>query len=356
LAEETIQRPSADRGIETIGFLLVPDYPIYALIPALEALRVANQSTGRRLYDWSIISVDGQPVRAGSGMTMTADAGIATAPPLPAVVVCAGNRPTQHISRALLGWLQRLDRQGAMLGAIDTGVFTLAAAGLLNGTRVTLHWEAIPVFREAYPDIDVVEQLYVIDRRRWTCAGGMAALDMMLHLIAQRHGESLAHVIAEGFLHDRPRRGAEPQRPVLSEKGNRDGGRLLAVLRHMERHVDTPLAAGALAEASGLSVRQVQRLVRRRLGDSPMRYYLKVRLQAARNLLFYSDRPIHEVALACGFSSPQLFARTFRREFGHSPRVFRRQFSGERLHWFRPQISRRIGLPDAAERGPRLPA
>ena len=346
----TMERSSTDRGIDTIGFLLVPDYPIYALIPAVEALRVANQSTGQRLYDWLIISVDGEPVRAGSGMTITADAGIATAPPLPVVLVCAGNRPTQHISRPLLSWLQRLDRQGVTLGAIDTGVFTLAAAGLLDGARVTLHWEAIPVFREAYPDIEVVEQLYVVDRRRWTCAGGMAALDMMLHLIGQRHGEDLAHVIAEGFLHDRPRRDAEPQRRVPFEKGDLDRERLLAILGHMERHVDAPLSSRALAEATRLSVRQLERLVRRRLGNSPRRYYVKVRLQVARNLLFYSDRPVHEVALACGFSSPQLFARTFRREFGHSPRAFRRQFSGERLHRFRPQIGRRIGLPDAKER------
>src|SRR5262249_56419181 len=118
--------------------------------------------------------VAGAPGAAGSGMTMTPDAGIdGVSTPPPMVIVCAGNRPTQHITRPLILWLQGLARRGVTLGAIDTGVFTLAAAGLLDGYRVTLHWEAVAVFREQYPDIEVVEQLFVMDRNRLTCAGGL---------------------------------------------------------------------------------------------------------------------------------------------------------------------------------------
>jgi AraC family carnitine catabolism transcriptional activator len=329
--------------MDHLGFVLLPEFPIYALIPALEALRVANQSAGRRLYTWQILSLDGAPVRAGSGMTMSPDAGIdgVTTPPS-MVIVCAGNRPTQHITRPLLLWLQRVARCGAALGAIDTGVFTLAAAGLLDGYRVTLHWEAIPVFREQYPDIEVLEQLLVVDRNRLTCAGGMAAFDMMLDLIARRHGYALAQVVANGFVHEGPRRDDERQRRVPTETGAADRASMLGVIRTMEAHLDTPLSPPQLAARNGLSVRQLERLVRRRLNDSPMRYYLKVRLQAARHLLFYSDRTVQEIALACGFSSPEIFSRCFRAQFGRSPRDFRREFTGDRLQRFRPEIGQRL--------------
>jgi len=334
--------------VEHLGFVLLPEFPIYALIPALEALRVANQTTGRRLYSWQVLSVDGAPVRAGSGMTMTPDAGIdAVATPPPTVVVCAGNRPTQHITRPLLLWLQGVARRGATLGAIDTGVFTLAAAGLLDGYRVTLHWEAIAVFREQYPDIEVVEQLFVVDRTRVTCAGGMAALDMMLDLIARRHGYALAQVVANGFVYEGPRRDDERQRRVPAEASAAERASMLGVIRTMEAHLDTPLSPRQLAAANGLSVRQLERLVRRRVNDSPMRYYLKVRLQAARHLLFYSDRTVQEIALACGFSAPEIFSRCFHAQFGRSPREFRREFTGDRLQRFRPEIGQRLSAVEA---------
>jgi AraC family carnitine catabolism transcriptional activator len=215
------------------------------------------------------------------------------------------------------------------VGAIDTGVFALAAAGLLEGHRVTLHWDAIQTFREQFPEIDVVEQLFVVDRRRITCAGGLATLDMMLHLIARQASPALAQIIAHGFVYERIRPPEDPQRRAGGHRA------LEAIIQHMEAHIDTPLSRAELARYCGVTPRQLERLVRRQLNDSPMRYYLKLRLQAARNLLFYTDRPIQEIALASGFSSAQLFSRSFHVLFGQSPREFRAQYRGERLLRFR---------------------
>src|SRR4051794_10591242 len=180
---------------EQIAFLLLPEFPIYALVLAREALRVANQNAGQRLFSTRLFSTDGAPVRAGDGTECAVDSGIVAVPLFPTVIVVAGNRPTQHITRPLLSWLRRLARHGVLLGAVDTGAFTLAAAGLLDGYRITLHWEALTMFREEYPEIPVAEQLYVVDRNRMTCAGGMATVDMMLHLIEERHGHELAEVV-----------------------------------------------------------------------------------------------------------------------------------------------------------------
>ncbi len=331
-------------GTETIGFLLLPEYTIYGLIPAIEALRLANQNSGRSLYGWRILSIDGAPVRASSGMMLTPEAGITEVPSLPILIVCAGNRPTQYITRSLLTWLRRLAQGGSSLGAIDTGAFTLAAAGLLDGYRVTLHWEAIPLFREQFPEIDVVEQLFVIDRDRLTCAGGVAALDMMLQLIYLRHGYALAQVVANGFVHERIRGAGERQRRAPEEPGGTGRDALLSLIQSMEENLEAPLSRAELARAYGLSVRQLERVMRRRLNETPMSYYLKLRLLAARNLLFYSDLRIQEIASACGFSSPQFFARSFRRQYRQSPREFRSVYSGERLHRFHPQVSQLMRL------------
>lgn len=342
--EPPIDRPidqgPGDQPVDEIGFLLMPDFPLYALILATEALRIANQNAGRTLFGWHLISTDGAPVKAGNGMLLPTDGSIETIPRLPMVFVCAGNRPTQHIRKPQLNWLRRLARHGAALGALDTGAFTLAEAGLLDGFRVTLHWEAIPMFRDRYPDIEVVEQLFVIDRQRLTCAGGTAMLDLMLQLIGQRHGYGLAQVVANGFVHDRIRQAAEQQRPPNEHSGDQADAQLAVVIRLMEQSLDTPLEPADLARHCGISVRRLERIMRRKLGQSPMQYYLKVRLQAARNLLFYGDASMKQIASICGFSSPPVFSRAFRRQFGHSPGEYRRQFSGEQLQRFVPEAER----------------
>jgi AraC family carnitine catabolism transcriptional activator len=335
-------RGSADQDVARIGFLLLPEFPIYALMPAIEALRVANQNRARRLYTWHLFSTDGKPVRAGNGMALGVEAAIADVAWFPMVFVCAGNHPIHHVSKRVLNWLRRLARHGAVLGAIDTGAFALAAAGLLDGYRATLHWEALSMFRDRYPDIATSEQLFVIDRDRITCAGGHATLDLMLHLIARRHGAGLAQIVANGFVAQRIRRDAEPQRLSAQHISGDLRSPFTRILHEMEENLETPLTSHELAGRAGISVRALGRILRDRVGESPMRYYLKVRLQAARNALFYSDIPIQEVAASCGFSSPAVFSRAFRAHFGAAPRAFRQQFTREQLRRFRPELEQQL--------------
>src|SRR5262249_23158195 len=122
------------------------DFPLYAVVPATEALRIANQNAGRRLFDWSYLSIAGGAVRASNGMAIDTTRALGAIDPTRAVgsaslprmvIVCAGNEPTQHLTRALLSWLRRLAAHGSVLGALDTGAFALAAAGVLKGYRVT---------------------------------------------------------------------------------------------------------------------------------------------------------------------------------------------------------------------------
>ena len=228
------------------------------------------------------------------------------------------------------------------MGGVDTGAFALAEAGLLNGYQATLHWESISTFCERYTDVAVREQLFVVDRDRITCAGGNATLDLMLAQITRHSGQGLAQIVANAFVLQRTRQDKEPQRLEPEHLGDESHSPVIRVLQDMERNIETPLSAQHLAKRAGVSVRALNRVLHAKIGESPMRYYRKIRLQAARNALFYSDVPIQEIAASCGFASPEVFSRTFKEHFGLSPREFRRRFAIDELKRFRPELDQQL--------------
>ena len=166
---------------------------IYALILAVEALRVANQNAGR-LFATRLFTANGRPVAAGSGAELVPDSGIAEVKFCPTVLGRGQPADPAPDPRAA-GLAAPPGPARHALGAIDTGAFALAAAGLLDGYSITLHWEAVQLFHERHPEIEVVEQLFLSDRNRLTCAGGIATLDLMLELIRTKHGHDLAEVV-----------------------------------------------------------------------------------------------------------------------------------------------------------------
>ena len=202
----------------------------------------------------------------------------------------------------------------------------------------------LSMFRDQFPDVVVSEQLFVHDRERITCAGGSAALDLMLHLIERRHGSGLAQIVANAFIAQRVRSETEPQRLSATNISGDRNSPLSRILQEVEQNLEAPVSAKDLAAKAKISVRAMGRILRDRVGESPMRYYLKMRLQAARNALFYSDVPIHDVAALYGFSCPEVFSRSFKSHFGVTPRAFRQQFTRERLRRFRPELEQQIGF------------
>ncbi|WP_366552863.1 GlxA family transcriptional regulator [Aquibaculum sediminis] len=311
-----------ERNRETpqrVGFLLVPGFSMLCLVSAIEPLRVANQRGGGHLYSWHFFSADGEPVQASNGMAIVAEAPIAEVGPLPVVITVAGFDVDGHADPRIAAWLRHESVRGADLGALDTGPFLLARAGLLGGYRVTLHWEALPAFREAFPDIDARETLFEIDRNRFTCSGGTAALDLMLHLISLGHGAELAHRVSEQFIHDQIRAPEEQQRMPADRRVGARSERLADVLETMEDNMEEPLSLDDLASQAGLSKRQLSRLFRNHVGAPPLRHYLNLRLDRAQQLLQQTRMPVFEVGLACGFSSAPYFSRAYHARFGHPP-------------------------------------
>ena len=313
---------------EALLFLLIPDFSMIAFTSAIEPLRIANRLSGRRLYEWRLLSRDGGPVAASNGIAIQVDSGIATAEPPatgtpPAVVLCGGLGSEHYQSKEVFSWLRRWDRRGAPIGALCTGAHVLARAGLLDRHRCTIHWENLPGFIEAFPEIPVTSDLYEIDRNRFTCSGGTAALDLMLHRIALAHGDELATKVSEQCIVDRIRGPHDRQRMPLRLRLGVHHPKLINAVEIMEGNIEEPLSQESLAGRIDLSRRQLERLFRRHLGRTPAQYYLETRLERARHLLFQTDMPIMSVACATGFVSASHFTTCYRQMFGKTPRAER---------------------------------
>jgi transcriptional regulator GlxA family with amidase domain len=308
-----------------VGFVLVDEFSMIAFISAIEALRLANRVTDAKPYGWIALSGDGKPVRASNGIEIAVDAGLNAAPELDAVFVCGGVNVQEHEDRAVISGLRRRVAHGAALGALCTGTHILARAGLMDGYRCTIHWENIPAFVEAFPDVEVSSELFTIDRNRYTCAGGTSAIDLMLNLISTQVGAEVAATVSDELMHHRIRDGSEGQRMDLRSRSGIAHPKLLAVVAAMEENIEQPMGCAELAIKVGLSTRQLERLFRTYLGVPPTRYYLRMRLERARFLLRQTSLPIFDVALATGFISASHFSKCFREQFGAPPSAERRR-------------------------------
>jgi transcriptional regulator GlxA family with amidase domain len=320
LPRSDTDREWRDRRPHTVGFLLLPDFSLLSYACAIEPLRAANRLSGRPLYAWRHIAIDGAPVRASNGIEVRADHGLDDELEVDTVLVCAGGNPARFRNRGVSRWLRSLTRRRVRLGGVSGGPYALARAGLLNGHRCTIHWEHFPAFVEEFPDLHATRSLFVIDRDRLTCSGGTSALDMMHALIEQDHGHELAAAVSDWFLQTEIRAGSEPQRMTLRERFNVSNDRLLRALEYMESHLQEPASRGELAKRAGISVRHLERLFAHHLGSTMRAHYLRTRLERARILLRQTAMPVVSIAVETGFTSPSHFARSYRLAFGLSPR------------------------------------
>jgi AraC family transcriptional regulator, glycine betaine-responsive activator len=302
-----------------IALVLVPEFTMMPLTSAIEPLRLANRVAEKPLYRWTLHSIDGQSVAASNGILSGVSGDLDAIPQDAAIIICGGIDVQHHIDKRMINWLRRIARRGTNIGAVCTGARILAEAGILDGYKCTIHWENLPGFSEAFPELDATGGLFEIDRDRFTSAGGTTAIDMMLTLIASQHGPEKAAAVAETILHSPIRHHSENQRMSLPARIGARHPKLVSIVDKMESNLEDPLSPSALAKQAGLSTRQLERLFRRYLDRSPKRYYLELRLKKARSLLLQTDMTVINVALACGFSSPSHFSKCYRAFYGRTP-------------------------------------
>jgi transcriptional regulator GlxA family with amidase domain len=305
---------------QRIGLVLVPRFSLISFTSMVEAMRLANRMSGSELYRWRFLSADGRPVRSSSGLAVEADGDLCSANDIDCAVVCGGLDVQGVDDRQIVSWLRRAARRGIDIGAMCTGSYVLARAGLLDGHRCTIHWENLAGFHEDFPEVEVTAELFEIDRQRFTCSGGTAAIDMMLNVISRQHGHDLAAAVADQLMHERIRDEHDHQRMSLPARLGVRHPKLLSVIEEMEQNLEEPMTRGQLAARAGLSTRQLERLFRKYLNRSPARYYLELRLNKARLLLVQTNMSVIDVALACGFVSASHFSKCYRDFFGRTPR------------------------------------
>ncbi|MBE2276075.1 MAG: GlxA family transcriptional regulator [Rhodobacteraceae bacterium] len=327
------------QDFQEVGIFLAPQYGLYDLVPIIEIFRIANQNAGRRLFNWSFVSENGNPVEAGAGMSLSVDSSIYSDFTFDLIFILACNDPISFLSKRLVSWIQRQNAHGVIIAGVNTGAFAIADAGLLNGRRATCHWEALPLFSERYPDVEAVERRYVLDLPILTCAGGISVLDMLLNLIEREHGPVLAGHVANGLVYPGFQRSDAAQRAPIGAETSERADPVKSAIALMEINIESPLPIDELATQVKTPRRNLEREFRRKTQSSIGEYYLRVRLERAREMLFYSKEAISEISLLCGFSSPAVFSRTFRQHFSLSPSDFRASFSAAEMARFRPHVT-----------------
>lgn len=317
------------RNTQHIGFILTRNFALLSYASATEPLRAANLLSGTALYETVCLSADGEPVRSSSGMLAECMPVFPHGERCHTVFVCAGGGPEDWATGdRLIAALRRLSRQGVRIGAISSGSYILAAAGLLDNRDFTIHWEHSPLLKETFPNLNPRQARYVLDGDRVTCGGGVAPLDMMHALIAERMGSHFARRVSDWYLHTAIAEPTASQRGSIAERYGTNHPALLAILEKMEATVEYPLPRSSMAAFAGISERHLDRLFSGHLGRGFHQTYTSMRLQHARRLVEQSPLSISEIAFAVGFSSAAHFSRTYAAALGHTPREARRRASG----------------------------
>lgn len=304
---------------ERVGLFLVPNFALASLSAATEPLRMANRVAGRPLYTWHVIGADDRPIASTAGVDVCPGFKIDQASDLSIAFVIASREGVHYDDPRVLAWLRRLAACGVRLGGIGCGTFVLARAGLLDSYRCTTHWEQADQFAVMFPRSELTGDLYCIDRDRVTSAGLFSAIDLMLALIAERHGERLAIAAADMLVHTHIRSPKEHHRMPAQWRYRINDKRVTRAITLMEKHIAQPMSTEDITRQAAVSARQLERLFHEHLDCTPMQFYLQLRLRRAQTLLRTTAAPVAAIAAQCGFSSASHLARMFRRNFGLSP-------------------------------------
>src|SRR5258708_18172650 len=289
-----------------VAVLLLPEFSNLGIAAATEPLFIANWLAQRAVFDWKIISADGQPVRASTGRLVPVDGDLSSAADCKTVFVLASFDPQRSLrERQVVRWLKRIAKFGVEIGGIENGSLVLAEAGLLNGHPVAVHWDNTIGFQEHYPKTRAVTQLYVRSGERITCAGASAILDLMIAWIGWHGDAELAGEVAEHLLLGRPRAAEPEQRVAAMSAPSSSDAAVLRARAIMLEHIDEPLTCREIARRVGLSLRQIQRRFREELRCSVLQHYRQIRIPNAHHLFPQTNLTVTDVAFSSGFSSPE---------------------------------------------------
>lgn len=291
-------------------------FSAHCLANAVEPLRAANTLSGKPLYVWEFLTLDGQNATSSSGMQVAPHQKLSEAKGDYLAVMPSYGFAT-HAGWATQAALRAAAGRFRSLAGFDTGSWLLAEAGLLDAHKATIHWEELTGFAERFPEVDVVRERFVIDRDRITCSGAMAAFDLVLHMIGHDQGQALALEVSQLFMTRDSARSHSGGAGAASRVVNR-------ALAIMQEHLEEPLPISEIARQSGRTQKALEVRMQADLGATPQSVYRRLRLNLARKLVSETDLSVAEIALRSGYENPAAMTRAFRGEFGTTPRNLRR--------------------------------
>ncbi|MGY4418282.1 transcriptional regulator GlxA family with amidase domain [Bradyrhizobium sp. JR6.1] len=280
-------------------------------------------------YETVLVGASREPLRASNGMKISADLSFDEADEKFDILLVAGGPalPDTEPDPALTQWLRGAPARAELYGSICTGAFALGHAGLLDGHKVTTHWQNAQLLATCFPAAEVIfDRIYIRDGRLMTSAGVTAGIDLGLALVAERHGPQVAVAVAKRLVVVAQRQGGQSQfSPYLTAPIDEDSP-IARAQAHVMQRVGERHTLQTLAEAVGMSVRNFGRAFAQETGLTPHEFVERARVDAARRLLEGSDRPLKAVAFDCGFGSADRMRIVFSERLGVSPAQYRASF------------------------------
>jgi len=278
-------------------------------------------------YDFSVIAAETGPLRATGGLTMQAPHDMSAVARAGTIVLPGWRDIEEEPPAALIDALVRAHRNGARIMSICSGVFILAATGLLDSQAATTHWRYTDALQARYPLIDVrPDVLYVDNGKVLTSAGSAAGLDLGLHLIRRDYGADVANSVARRLVIAPQRDGGQAQ--FINVPAAPDESMALApTMAWALERLDDALSVEQLARHAAMSPRTFARRFRAEAGVSPHQWVTKQRVLRAQQLLETTNHSIDTVAHACGFGSAATLRHHFQQNVQTTPSRYRARFS-----------------------------
>ncbi|MGB0658950.1 MAG: GlxA family transcriptional regulator [Mangrovicoccus sp.] len=322
-----VRTAKADKPRLSVGFILTKRFTLCAFANFVDVLRLAADEGDRSrpiLCNWSVLSDTLEPVNSSCGVPVTPQERLGDPRRFDYIVLIGGLMDeTPELGPAYLRFLQEAARARVPLVGVCTGAFFLHRAGLMDGYRCCVSWFHHADFLDQFEGLNpVADQIFVVDRDRLTCSGGVGSAHLAAHLVDKHVGQAQASKSLHIMMIDDPLKGDQPQPGITLDFKTRDP-LVLRVLLLMQQSIDTPMSIMEIARRLDLSKRQIERHFRTALGTSPQSAFLSIRLSLARHLVLSSEKTIAQIALDCGFCDSSHFSRAFRKHFGTTPHALR---------------------------------
>jgi AraC family transcriptional regulator, transcriptional activator FtrA len=294
---------------------------------AVEIFGLPRPEFGANWYRFHVCSLDPGPLRATGGVLIEADNHLARLSTAGTIIIPGWKGVNEAPPKRLLTALRNAHSRGTRLVSICSGVFVLAATGLLNGCRATTHWRYADELRLRYPEISVEPDVLFVDEGRiLTSAGSAAGIDLCLHIVRQDFGAEVANQLARRLVVAPHRDGGQAQFVQEPVSKTRDIG-LAPVLQWLESNLKQQLSVEQLAARAAMSPRTFARQFRRQTGTTPHQWLTHQRLVAAQRRLERTNESMDEVAEAVGWQTAATLRQHFITHLGTSPTAYRRRFS-----------------------------